>query len=500
MRKPKLLDALLLLVMALAAAGLGVLLEVRAAAPAEAPAQDSTLQVIGLPYAGILALQHINELGLTQPASATVRFASPDGTTLKTITNPALPPESVTFYTGTDDPADAAWTSYPTSPEQGTRVFGVSYQISPAGNTAYLGVNYDSAIIPQYELYRLWIVFQVKGVDGWSSAFVLQNRSSQFMANLALTFFNDSGYIVCQDIAAIPAGGSQAYYLESLGCLPPDFTGSAVASSDQPLAVSATRLVYQPADLACDYRGITPEEMSTHLVVPALFKDHDLQTSTLCVWNTGSVETMVSVAYSDGLADNALLAPNASWCLNQASEAHAAGWVGAAEVAAGQPLGAVVRVLANGGSGPAGCWAYTATPSRAAVQAGGTGLALPLLLNDEEWSSRTYLYNEGDAPATLELRLVSSSGTVYCPEPVVIPPHSARVLEPGDLPLTLRQGMAYMGTTEPVAAAVGMTSKQPVGATDRHMGYRAAYGASSFLMPDTCSGLWKVLLPLVVRH
>ena len=500
MKNSKLLDALLMLVVVLAAAGLAVLLEVRAAAPAEAPAQDGTLQAVGLPYAGILALQHINELGLTEPASATVRFASPDGTTLRTITNPALPPESVTFYTGPDDPADAAWTLYPTSPEEGTRVYGVSYQTGPAGNTAYLGMDYASAVSPQYDLYRLWIMFQVKNAAGWSSAFVLQNRSGQLPANLVLTFLNDSGYIVCEDFSMIPAGGSRAYYLEAVDCLPPDFTGSAVASSDQPLAVGAARLVYQPAQLACDYRGVNLEETSTHLVAPALFKDYDLQTSSLCIWNAGSLETMICVAYSDGLADRAMVAPNASWCLHQASEAHAEGWVGGAEIEAGQPLAAVVRVTASGDSGPAGCWAYTATPGRAEVRAVGTGLALPLILNDGDWSTRTYLYNEGDAPATVERRMVSSSGTVYCPEPVVIPPHSARVLEPGDLPPTLRQGMAYLNATEPVAAAVGMTSKQLVGTTDRHMGYRAAYGAAPCPMPDTCDSLGKVLLPLVVMH
>ena len=205
------------------------------------------------------------------------------------------------------------------------------------------------------------------------------------------------------------------------------------------------------------------------------------------------------VRYSDGLPREQAVAANAVWCLDQGLESHAAGWAGAAEISADQPLGAVVRVLAGSDSAPVGCWAYTATPSRVMARAQGTGLALPLILNDGDWGTRTYLYNEGDTPVTVEQRFVSSSGRVYCTGAVDIAAHSLRILETADLPPRMQSGMAYFNANGPVAGAVGMTSKQPAGTTDRHMGYRAAYGSGPFAMPATCTSLSSIMLPLVVK-
>ena len=42
--------------------------------------------------------------------------------------------------------------------------------------------------------------------------------------------------------------------------------------------------------------------------------------------------------------------------------------------------------------------------------------------------------------------------------------------------------------------------KQFVGATDRHMGYRAGYGDGPFPFPSTCRSPGQVFLPLVLGY
>ncbi|MFN2226272.1 MAG: hypothetical protein ACK2UY_08195, partial [Anaerolineae bacterium] len=379
--------------MSLAAAavlGLSLILLLQAqAAPGRArPAQDVVRERIGLPTVGTMALQYINRLGLLEPTSTTIHIVASDGTPLERVVEPAAPPESVLVYSAPERLDDLARIEYEHAPDGGNLVFGVDYQLLPSGNSGYLGLEMaQRQVLPtpaaspaQPTPYELHIMFLMKRYWNWGSGFVLENRWADTQANAFIYYYDTTGGPGCPagEMVIIPAGGSLAVVLDSVSCLPDGFYGSAVVSSDQPVAVSSVQNYNLSAGVRCAYQGIGSDEMAGQLVVPALFNNSDLQTSTMCIVNANDSDTEVAVEYSDGVTADAVLQPRASWCLFQGTEGHSAGWAGGAVIDASQPVAAVVQVQAYDQSTLAGCWAYTATPQ----VTGGDTLAFPLVARD----------------------------------------------------------------------------------------------------------------------
>ncbi len=57
----------------------------------------------------------------------------------------------------------------------------------------------------------------------------------------------------------------------------------------------------------------------------------------------------------------------------------------------------------------------------------------------------------------------------------------------------------YFSSTQPIAVAVGATSSKPLGDTDRHFGYEAAYLDAPIAPLTPCSTVHTIYLPLVRR-
>jgi hypothetical protein len=474
----------------------------------EVKSPTSVYRIIGLPYADTVALQHINLLGSTEPASATVKFVSQDGTALEKITDSAWPAESIRLLTGPDDPTDLGRIEYEESAGGGTLMAGVNLLFSDSGNDAYLGLDFiESTRLSQPYAHAIALMTLTKNAAGWSSAFVLQNRSeSSLAADMVVSFYDDSGNPMCSEpILDIPAGGSRWLNLANTACLEDGFKGSAFVESSEPVAVSSAYNYNNARGLRCSYRGVAAGYWSDALVVPALFKACDLQTSELCVMNAGIGPTHVLVEYSDGLTADANLPPYTTQCFLQGLEGHAPGWAGAAMVySSGEDLAAAVNVKAQDGSGLVGCWAYTATPAssfRENMESGlGQSVAFPFLANGYDgWASRIHLYNPTESPVEITPRYVfaNSGHFVYCAEPFTIPAGGVVSIPQAQLPQVSSQLMAYFNTTGPLAAVVSATSSKPLGTTDRHFGYEAAYLGMSIQFPDTCDTMKAIFLPLV---
>lgn len=115
---------------------------------------------------------------------------------------------------------------------------------------------------------------------------------------------------------------------------------------------------------------------------------------------------------------------------------------------------------------------------------------------------KVHLYNASDLPSTVTPRYVAAppSNLVICGDSFFIPAGGVRSVSMDELPSLFSQGMAYWNVAGSVVAVTSTTSDAPLGAIDRHFGYRpyhAAGGSTHF--PDTCSSIRKVFLPLVTK-
>jgi len=466
--------------------------------PGEVASPAAQHRVIGLPNVSTFAVQHFNTLGLNDTTETVVEFASPGGTVTEILTD-TLPSESIYLYTGPDDPTDLARIEYDESPSGGNLIFGANFELSDFGNAAYLGLDATLEEQGPPSEYGIYIMLLMKDPWGWTTGFTIQNRYGQDPATVVVSFYDQYGNPACVYTVPtpIPPNGSVSFDLANITCLEDGFMGSAYVSSDQEVAVSSVSTYNDELGLRSAYQGIS--EASTVLVVPALFKANNLQTSVVCVQNGGTATTDVSVEYSDGVMVNETIPPFAVYCLNQGAEAHAAGWAGGAVIrSTGEPLVAVVNVTAYDDTTPVGRWSYTASVTDTIDQ----GLAFPLLFNEsDDWTSEIHLYNPGDSPAVITPRHVSyPTHVVYCAEPLTIPAGGVLSISQAELPRLLGQNMAYFNTTQPVAAVVGVTSDKPLGETDRHFGYRAAYPEGAISFPDTCDTIYKVFLPAVFKE
>jgi hypothetical protein len=129
-------------------------------------------------------------------------------------------------------------------------------------------------------------------------------------------------------------------------------------------------------------------------------------------------------------------------------------------------------------------------------------LALPLLFTAYGgWTSEIHLYNYNDSPAGITPRYVSHpAGFVYCADSFTVPAHSVLSISQAELPRVFRQSMAYFTATQPVAAVVSVTSDEPLGDTDRHFGYSAAYPDGPVSFPDTCDTIYEVFVPAILKE
>ena len=159
----------------------------------------------------------------------------------------------------------------------------------------------------------------------------------------------------------------------------------------------------------------------------------------------------------------------------------------------------IVNVTAHSGATPVGRWSYTAPAQHMMIT---RSLAFPLLLAGYDgWTSEIHLYNYNDSPSEVTPRYVSYPvGFVHCADPFTIPAHSVVSIYQAELPRAFGQSMAYFTATQPVAAVVSVTSDEPLGDTDRHFGYSAAYPVEPISFPDTCDTIREVFLPVILKE
>lgn len=183
----------------------------------------------------------------------------------------------------------------------------------------------------------------------YDSGFQVQNLEATD-ASITIMFYDRDGNAVTTVTDTITAGSSNTYFpLTDLGNeggnVPTGFDGSVVIASDKKVA-AITNISgsdgSDPLAYGASYNGFTGGSNTVNL--PLLMKGNFGFDTWFSVQNVGSVDASVTVTYSDGVVVGPLVVkPGAAGKYEQATEAHAAGWVGSAIVeSTGAPVAVAV--------------------------------------------------------------------------------------------------------------------------------------------------------------
>ena len=174
----------------------------------------------------------------------------------------------------------------------------------------------------------------------YDSSIQVQNLES-IDASITLTFYNRDGSVALTASDVVPGNSQTKYFpLTNIGGdpdndVPTGFDGSVVIASDRKVA-SITNVHgsdgTSPVAYGASYTGFSSGAATVS--VPLLMKDNYGYDTWFSVQNIGSVETDVTVTYTDGVVLSALdLQPGAAAKFDQMDESHVSQWVGAATVA-----------------------------------------------------------------------------------------------------------------------------------------------------------------------
>jgi len=271
----------------------------------------------------------------------------------------------------------------------------------------------------------------------WVSGIMIQNQSTTDVANITVIFYWDQahgGAEAHRFSDTIDPGKAKSYYVPSSGKtsdLPEGFIGSAVVSSDQPVAANVNTQV--PSS-----EGVSPDEPirigtssgvlepSTDLYFPQVMKEYYGRNSYLAIQNTASSSASVTVQYYD--ATGALVAtdvqtvgPYTTYIFRQGENTTLSnGFVGSAKVTGTQELAGICNFYNNESN-------YTEAQfhSYNAFSGGATKLNVPRVVKDYyNYQSGLKVQNVGTSATTVTVTYYFG-GTAYTQTSTSIGPNQA---------------------------------------------------------------------------
>jgi hypothetical protein len=241
----------------------------------------------------------------------------------------------------------------------------------------------------------------------YNSGFQVQNLDPSGDATVVITFYNQDGTIAATVNDTIPAGGSKTYF--PLNAVNEGFNGSVVISADREIR-AIVNVLGNGLAYGASYGAFTAGANTVY--VPLLMKANSGYTTWFKVQNAGSDVTNVNVTYSDGVTVSCNnLKPGASCTFDQATEAHASGWVGSAIVTASQPVAVTVIEV-----GPTTLFAYNGFTD------GSTDVVMPLInANNAGYITGVQIMNLGDTDTEVTVSYTPSLAGTACTETKTIP-------------------------------------------------------------------------------
>lgn len=325
-----------------------------------------------------------------------------------------------------------------------------------------------------------------QGGRTWVSGITIQNQSLAEVANITVIFYWDEahgGAEAHRFSDTIDPGKSKSYYVPSAtktSGLPTGFIGSAVVSSDQPVAANVNTQVPAnegtttglPIRIGTSSGVLVPSPV---LYFPQIMKNYWNWNSYFAVQNTSSSSASVTVQYYSSAgalvaSEVQTVSPYSTYIFRQSENASlpATNFVGSAKVSGTQDLAGICNFYNNQSS-------HTTAQfhSYNAFAGGQTTLNVPRVVKDYyDYTSGLSVQNVGSSATTVTVTYYFG-GSSYVQTSPSIAPNAA--------------WGPYLGTAAPLAgvsgtgSAVIVSSGQPVVAIvnedNRVLGYGVTYNA-----------------------
>jgi hypothetical protein len=322
-------------------------------------------------------------------------------------------------------------------------------------------------------------------VSTYTAGFQVQNLTGT-AANVVISYYNQDGTKNVADVPdTIPANGSKTYYPVAANT---GFNGSVVVSSDQKVAAIVNILGDNGASGA-SYDGSSVG--GTTLLIPLVMKANAGYNTWFNVQNTGAADATVNVTYSDGITASSVVKPGAAATFNQASEAHAAGFVGSATIASTQPVAAAVMEV-----GTSILFAFSGVPS------GATSPVMPLInANNGGYITGAQIQNAGAQDTTVTVSYKASPGLgTDCTETQTIPAGKSKTFAlyafaagtpPAGITRTCAPGVRFVGAGK----VTTNSASQPLVAIVNQLGAKTGEAYNAF---DPAAATSVVVMPLIM--
>ncbi len=243
----------------------------------------------------------------------------------------------------------------------------------------------------------------------YTSGFQVQNLSSA-QATVSITYYNPNGTIATTATDTISANGSKTYFPIHATS---GFNGSVVISSDQQIASVVNVLTGSGAKAGASY--VAASQGGTSLSLPLLMKNNSGYNTWFHLQNTGTTDANVTVNYSDGTSQTAVIKPGAAKLFDQSTESHSAA-VFSANITSSQPVAAAV-IEEN----PVVMFAYTG------FRGGSTNPVMPLInANNSGYITGVQVQNIGGTSTTVTISYTPSVEGTACTETQTIPAGQSR--------------------------------------------------------------------------
>jgi len=329
----------------------------------------------------------------------------------------------------------------------------------------------------------------------YNSSFMIQNLSPDAAANVVIDYYGQDGSTF-QESKTIPAGGSYTSPYP-LTILPDNWTGSAVISSDQPVA-AISNLGGNNLAFGAAYTGFNAGAPKVYL--PLLMCNNYGFNTWLNVQNAGPSDATVTITYypgvagKSGLSDTATIKPGASRTFNQAEGSTGAKtcadlkdgsgkFIGSAVVESNQPVVAAVNQV-----GPTTLLTYNGFLDTA----GSSNAALPFInTNNYGYVTGVTVQNLGSLATDVTMTLLPGAGSP------ALPP-ATKTIQPGqsvqfdDKLYGAGQTQTFVGS-----ALLSSTGNQPIVAIVNQLNTGAKKGSSyNGVAVSTASN--KISMPVIM--
>lgn len=331
----------------------------------------------------------------------------------------------------------------------------------------------------------------------WVSGIQVQNQSSS-PATVTITFYWAENSATPGQVAftigpeTIPGNGSKTWYLPSIAGFPNGFVGSAVVSSDQPVAAilnttnTAAGTESSPRRIGAA-TGVLQGAVTVY--APYVRKNFSGRNSYIAVQNTSAQRATVGITYRDAATGNVVTAgyelaelpPYSTKIFYQDANAGLPNnFNGSAVITGTQPLAVVVNNANDGTS-----WTRSQFESYNGMIQGSTKLWVPkITAKFSGYNTGLTIQNVGTAAA--RMRLECTWGTVDSPNPI----------QPG------AAWSIYLPSLFPAASGAGsaiVTSSQPMVGVVSEVKHEKGYGVVWSMIPDG-TGTTVVLFPKFDRR